>query len=56
MEIERKFLIEKEYLPKNLEQSAHNELEQAYIITDPVLRIRKKDLRKCKNREKISDY
>lgn len=43
MEIERKFLIEKEYLPKNLEQYAHNDLEQAYIITDPVLRIRKKD-------------
>lgn len=43
MEIERKFLIEKEQLPKNLDKYPHNELEQAYIITEPVLRIRKKD-------------
>lgn len=43
MEIERKFLINKENLPKNLEQYPHHELEQAYIITEPVLRIRKKD-------------
>lgn len=43
MEIERKFLVKKEQLPKNLETYPHNELEQAYIITNPVLRIRKKD-------------
>lgn len=43
MEIERKFLIDKKKLPTNLESYPHNELEQAYIITDPVLRIRKKD-------------
>lgn len=43
MEIERKFLIDKEKLPENLEQYPHNELEQAYIITEPVLRVRKKD-------------
>lgn len=43
MEIERKFLIDKEKLPTDLEHYPHNELEQAYIITEPVLRIRKKD-------------
>lgn len=43
MEIERKFLIQKEMLPKHLEHYPHNALEQAYIITNPVLRIRKKD-------------
>lgn len=43
MEIERKFLIRKENLPKNLDHYPCNELEQAYIITEPVLRIRKKD-------------
>lgn len=43
MEIERKFLISKEKLPENLEQYEKNELEQAYLITEPVLRIRKKN-------------
>lgn len=43
MEIERKFLIKKEQLPDNLETFPHNDLEQAYIITQPVLRIRKKN-------------
>lgn len=43
MEIERKFLIKKEQLPNHLESYPHHQLEQAYIITDPVLRIRKKD-------------
>ncbi len=43
MEIERKFLIKKEQLPTNLESYPHDELEQAYIITNPVLRIRKKN-------------
>ncbi len=43
MEIERKFLIKKENLPKGYEEYPYNELEQAYIITEPVLRIRKKD-------------
>ena len=43
MEIERKFLIEKDMLPNNLNDYPHSELEQAYIITDPVLRIRKQD-------------
>lgn len=43
MEIERKFLIKKEQLPNNLESYPHHHLEQAYIITNPVLRIRQKD-------------
>ena len=43
MEIERKFLIDKDNLPGGLEDYPHSELEQAYIITEPVLRIRKKD-------------
>lgn len=43
MEIERKFLIKKESLPDNLEQYPHHQLEQAYILTEPVLRIRQKD-------------
>lgn len=43
MEIERKFLIEKEHLPKHLSAYPHNDLEQAYIITEPVLRIRRKN-------------
>lgn len=43
MEIERKFLIKKEAIPKDLQSYPHNTLEQAYIITAPVLRIRKKN-------------
>lgn len=43
MEIERKFLIKKEALPQNLEQYPHSQLEQAYVLTEPVLRIRKKN-------------
>lgn len=43
MEIERKFLIKKEQLPQNLESYPCSTLEQAYIITNPVLRIRKKN-------------
>lgn len=43
MEIERKYLISAKDLPDNLNDYPSNELEQAYIITDPVLRIRKKD-------------
>lgn len=43
MEIERKFLVNKENIPTNLEQYPHHVIEQAYVITDPVLRIRKKD-------------
>lgn len=43
MEIERKFLIEKSRIPADLEQYPHNVIEQAYIITEPVLRIRRKN-------------
>jgi adenylate cyclase len=39
MEIERKYLIEK--LPEKLEQYSHKELEQAYLCTEPVVRIRR---------------
>lgn len=43
MEIERKFLISPQNLPDQLEQYPKAELEQAYIITNPVLRIRRKN-------------
>jgi CYTH domain-containing protein len=43
VEIERKFLIDKEQLPVDLERYPHSDLEQGYIITEPVLRIRKKN-------------
>lgn len=39
MEIERKYLIEK--LPQNLEQYPCKQIEQGYLNTDPVIRIRK---------------
>lgn len=41
MEIERKFLIQK--LPDDLNTYPHHKIEQAYLSTDPVLRIRQKD-------------
>lgn len=41
MEIERKYLIDK--LPANLESYPHAALEQAYLCTEPVVRIRKED-------------
>lgn len=40
MEIERKFLLNK--LPDNLETYEKIDLEQAYISTEPVIRVRKK--------------
>lgn len=43
MEIERKFLVSKEDLPLHLDNYEKKELEQAYIITEPVLRVRKKN-------------
>lgn len=39
MEIERKYLIKEP--PKNLENYSKRELEQGYLCTDPVIRIRK---------------
>ena len=41
MEIERKFLVGK--LPENLEQYPCSCIEQAYISTQPVIRVRRKN-------------
>ncbi len=41
MEIERKFLIKE--LPADLEQYPHHLIEQGYLCTDPVVRVRKQD-------------
>lgn len=39
MEIERKFLVKK--LPDNLSEYEYKDIEQAYLCTEPVVRIRK---------------
>ena len=41
MEIERKYLIHT--LPENLEQFPSHQIEQGYLCTNPVVRIRKQD-------------
>ena len=41
MEIERKFLVKRENLPENLEQYPSKAIEQGYLCTEPVVRIRK---------------
>lgn len=41
MEIERKFLIKK--LPENLKEYPFHIIEQAYLCTDPVVRVRRQD-------------
>ena len=41
MEIERKYLIKE--LPKDLEKYPHRHLEQGYLCTSPVVRVRKDD-------------
>lgn len=41
MEIERKFLIRT--LPADLEKYAFHTIEQAYLCTDPVVRVRRED-------------
>lgn len=41
MEIERKFLIKE--LPSNLDTYNFHDIQQAYLCTDPVVRIRKQD-------------
>lgn len=41
MEIERKFLIHE--IPANLENYPHHEIKQAYLCTEPVVRIRQKN-------------
>ena len=43
MEIERKFLIKKENLPENLEHFSSHRIEQGYLCTSPVVRIRRQD-------------
>lgn len=43
MEIERKFLIDKEQLPSNLSEYPFHSIEQAYLCTNPVVRIRRQD-------------
>ena len=41
MEIERKFLVDTP--PDGYESCPFHEIEQAYLCTDPVVRIRKED-------------
>lgn len=41
MEIERKFLVKT--LPSQLEQYSCHQIEQAYLCTDPVVRLRRQD-------------
>ena len=41
MEIEKKYLIHK--LPENLETYPRKKIQQAYLCTNPVVRIRKQD-------------
>ncbi|MDO4519699.1 MAG: CYTH domain-containing protein [Eubacteriales bacterium] len=43
MEIERKFLIPKENLPKDLASFPCHHIEQGYLCTSPVVRIRRQD-------------
>lgn len=43
MEIERKFLIKKDRFPDNLAQYPCHEIEQGYLCTEPVVRIRRQD-------------
>ena len=43
MEIERKFLVEKDRLPENLESYPFHEIEQGYLCVQPVVRIRRSD-------------
>lgn len=43
MEIERKYLVAKENLPENLETYPKKKIQQGYLCTEPVVRIRKSD-------------
>lgn len=43
MEIERKFLIKQEQLPENLSQYPCLHIEQGYLCTEPVVRIRRQN-------------
>ena len=39
MEIQRKYLVKK--IPENIEKYTHKELEQGYLCTEPVVRVRR---------------
>lgn len=39
MEIERKYLVKE--IPENIEEYTHKELEQGYLCTEPVVRVRR---------------
>ena len=43
MEIERKYLIDKDQIPFNLSSYSSHVIEQAYLCTSPVVRVRKED-------------
>lgn len=43
MEIERKFLIDKEQIPGDLADYPFHQIEQGYLCTAPVVRIRRQD-------------
>lgn len=43
MEIERKFLIKKDQLPADLYSYPCHQIEQGYLCTEPVVRIRRQD-------------
>lgn len=43
MEIERKYLISKDNLPKDIERYDFHIIEQAYLCTNPVVRVRRQD-------------
>ena len=52
MEIERKYLIEKEQLPENLSDYPFHRIEQGYLSTSPVVRIRRQENQKASWPEK----
>ena len=43
MEIERKYLVKKENLPCNLKDYPSHHIEQGYLCTEPVVRIRRQN-------------
>lgn len=43
MEIERKYLIERDKLPICYSKYSYHEIEQAYLCTEPVVRVRRSD-------------
>lgn len=43
MEIERKFLISREKMPKDIEKYPYHVIEQGYLCVNPVVRVRRQD-------------